>query len=202
MARTKDDNKRQAIREATILQVVEGGLASASVARIAARAGLSQGTLYVYHRDKDTLLRDIYIDIKRELHTRLIGARDPAATSATNLKRIWFALLDHAIEQPHLFAFTESVVAARLFDERAMPELDAIRAELRAVVTTAIADGTLKSAPYDALVAVLVAPVIQLSRRVALGGHAPDRALSETTFDLVWDGVAASTRRAARTATP
>ena len=61
--RLQDENKKEAIFNATVELVNEIGFAAASVAKIARRAQVSPATIYIYHKDKEDLLVSIYVAI-------------------------------------------------------------------------------------------------------------------------------------------
>lgn len=190
--RTKDENKRIAIREATVAEVVAGGLAGASIARIAQRAKLSQGTIYLYYPTKESLIRQVYVEIKQDMRNTLMDCLVASATSAENIREVWYALFNYAMEYPNYFAFAEYITAANLFDQVKEPALVEIEREMKSIITTAIDDGTLKSAPYESLQAVLVAPISQLSRRVNIRQSRLSETVRDSTFDLIWQGIANS----------
>lgn len=61
----------QAILEATEETLVERGLAATGIAQIAARAGVSVGTLYNHFADRETLIAELMVERARELLQRL-----------------------------------------------------------------------------------------------------------------------------------
>ena len=65
--RIKDENKQEAIRQATIKLVNEIGFASCSVSKIAKEADVSPATLYIYYKNKEDLIVSTYIDIKTKI---------------------------------------------------------------------------------------------------------------------------------------
>ncbi|NDL64932.1 TetR/AcrR family transcriptional regulator [Acerihabitans arboris] len=66
MARPKSEEKRLALLEAAVDAVAEHGL-GASTARIAAQAGVAEGTLFRYFATKDHLLNELYFHLKQNL---------------------------------------------------------------------------------------------------------------------------------------
>ena len=188
--RVKDENKRQAIRDATVLEVVKGGLSSASIAKIANRAGLSQGTIYLYFPSKERLLQDVYLEIKRDIHARMMSANDASVGSAEHIKSLWFLLLEYAVEHPNDFAFSELLSAAQLLEDAQISELEVMSTDIRVSIDMAVADGTLIDAPVQSIMSVLTSPAIQAARSVALQGKPLDKAKIERTFDLIWRGIA------------
>ena len=189
--RTKDEAKRRAIHDATVTEVVAGGLAGATIASIAKRAGISQGTIYLYHEDKDALLRATFIEAKRAIHAALMDAAagHPGAEGA--IRAQWFALHAFVEDRPGTFLFAEQAMAAGLVDRAHEPELERMAEEMLEPIERGLADGTLRPAPAAAIASVLSAPAVQLARRRAMG-TAPDAALLEATFALAWRGVSAA----------
>jgi AcrR family transcriptional regulator len=190
LVRPKDVKKRQAIRNAAVEEFIKGGLSGASVSKIAKRAGVSAGTIYLYFPNKDNLLQEIYGEIKQEIHACIMAEVTPAAGSATNIKAMWFALFDYISAQPNDFAFSEYVAAAQLFDKQDMPHLTKNAMEIALILQTAITEKILKPAPLHAMSAVLMAPAIQLGRRAVLFPEEITDSLLEQTFDMIWMGAA------------
>ena len=82
MARSKSDDKREAILSAAISAFADGGL-SAPTSAISKAAGVAEGTLFTYFPTKDDLLNALYRQIKLELAEVLMSgfARKPAESS-------------------------------------------------------------------------------------------------------------------------
>lgn len=190
--RTKDENKRRAIRDAAIAECVESGLGGASIARIAERAKLSQGTIYLYFAGKDELLDEIFLEVKREIHSRLMDAARSGDSAKAAIKAMWFALFDHANERPLDFAFAEHVSAARILDGRASPEIETMSREIAQVIVDAVSDGTLIDLPTESLSAILSGPALQLARQAIVQNEQPSRDTLEAAFEAIWRGIAKS----------
>ena len=192
MARARSGDKPADIRRATVAEIAANGVAGASVNRIAERAGLSVGSIYRYFDSKDALLRAIYLRVKADIHAHLMAAAGGAATSDARLRAVWFAMLAYASDRPDDFLFAETVSPGLALSEAEAGMLGELAAELRGLITAAIADGTLRPAPLHAVTAMLTAPALQMARAATLRGTAPDPAEAEELFDLCWRAVAAS----------
>lgn len=188
--RTKDESKRQAIREAAVAAVVAGGLGGASIAEIAKRAGLSQGTLYLYFAGKDELFDAVFLDVKREIHGRLMAAAQSADTTKAAIRAMWFALFDHARERPADFAFAEHVAAALMLDGRGSPEIDAMAQEVAEVIDRAVADEVLANLPTQTLSALLSGPALQMARHAIIRNDPPTADALDAAFEAIWRGIA------------
>jgi TetR/AcrR family transcriptional regulator, repressor of fatR-cypB operon len=188
--RIKDDNKRIAIREAAVYVVIQSGLGSASVARIAQRASVSVGTVYLYYANKDLLLQKVYLEIKQEFHQVVMAGVKPEQSSAHNLRAMWFAIYEHLILRPDDFVFAELVSAARLLDAAHQEQIERLAADMVQVLHAALADGTLHALPISVLRALLIAPATHLARQAAAQGRPLEAEVVEQAFDALWRAVA------------
>jgi AcrR family transcriptional regulator len=99
MARIKSPQKRAAILRAAIREIANSGL-GAPTAKIASRAGVAAGTLFTYFPNKQVLLNELYLDLKREAYAR-VNAKFPGKGSLERRARpIWSSYLDWAIASP------------------------------------------------------------------------------------------------------
>src|SRR5580700_1443302 len=99
MARARSSKKRGAIVRAAAQEIAEVGL-GAPTAKIARRAGVAAGTLFLYFANKEELLNELYIELKSETYKK-VNANFPRKGSLERRARhIWSSYLDWAIEFP------------------------------------------------------------------------------------------------------
>lgn len=60
MARTSTGNKRERILDAAVVEIARRGFATTTVAQIARRAGVADGTIYLYFKNKDEVLVELF----------------------------------------------------------------------------------------------------------------------------------------------
>jgi TetR/AcrR family transcriptional regulator, repressor of fatR-cypB operon len=192
VARPKDDEKRQAIRDAVIAVVIEGGLANVSISKIAKRAGVSSGTIYLYFSNKEELIQQTYLDIKTDWFDAMFDAANSGENSTDKIRNMWFALFDFVVARPNEFLFSETVGAAHLIDVANEASISKKIRKLEGVMTNAIKDGTLAKAPVASIQAVLMAPAVQLAKTAARDKKKVKPALLRDTFDIVWRGLSSS----------
>jgi AcrR family transcriptional regulator len=97
MARVRSPKKRNAILQAAVHEIAKVGL-GAPTAKIAKRAGVAAGTLFIYFPNKEDLLNALYIELKREVSAR-INANCPHQDSlGSRARHLWWSSLDCSIE--------------------------------------------------------------------------------------------------------
>lgn len=99
MARLKSPAKRGAILDAAVHEIARNGIA-ASTASIAKRAGVASGSLFTYFPDKQSLLNELYLELKREVYSRINANFPTRASFKTRARHVWTQFLGWAIECP------------------------------------------------------------------------------------------------------
>lgn len=185
---------------------VEKGFAATRLDEVAARAGVSKGTLYLYFSGKEALFKAVIAEgllpVLADGEAMLAeGAGDPAAT----LKAILFSWWERIGSTP-LGGIPKLVMAeARNFPEVAeyyhAQVIRRGRALVREALERGMAKGVFRPVDCEMAVAVAMAPLLHLAMwRHSYGGCVcnspemrPERYL-ETYFDLLMKGLAAAPR--------
>ena len=132
---TRREERRTAAREGILAaahrQLAEHGLASASMAAVAARAGVATGTLYRHFPSHAELLAEVVGDALRA--ERALLARATAGLAPRAALTAWVRVsADRALQAPRL--------AHALLTEPAGPAVDAARRRARAGQEAALAE--------------------------------------------------------------
>lgn len=163
MARPRSEEKQQALLRAATEIFAEQGLAASTVT-IARKASVSEGTLFHYFENKDTLISAVGDYLLDEMES-LLAQRLAAAVPGTNKIQIgWNAYIDWALDNPAAYAAgNKLMVSGKLSDaqiERSMrlgdftmPELPLIQgldatesSEFSGMLCTAMANGVIDMA--------------------------------------------------------
>ena len=104
MARPKSDDKKNAILAAAATVFAERGLIAPTSA-ISSAAGVAEGTLFTYFKNKDDLVNALYCQIKQDLGTAMLTdfPRKPGGKKETVQKRlhhIWDKFIDWGMSNP------------------------------------------------------------------------------------------------------
>jgi AcrR family transcriptional regulator len=99
MARPRSPEKRNAILQAAVQEIVETGLGAAT-AKIAQRAGIASGTLFTYFATKEELFNELYLELKAELYARIGGDFPLKASLERRVRHIWFAFCQWSLDFP------------------------------------------------------------------------------------------------------
>jgi AcrR family transcriptional regulator len=105
--RTKDTHKVEIIFKASLKLIRKEGIAGVTMSKLAAKAGMATGTLYIYFRSKEELLRKLYERLNQESAARFMKGYDTGQPFHPGLKLVWLNYLKHRIEHHDESVFLE-----------------------------------------------------------------------------------------------
>jgi AcrR family transcriptional regulator len=192
MARPLSTDKRNAILAAAATMVASSG-PGAPTAKIARAAGVAEGTLFTYFCDKDTLLNELFLELKREL-LRATSTPHAAGPLVERARHFWDRYVGWGVSFPtkrralRQLAVSENVTQANKLAGRTM------FAEIDEVLDEGREGGCLKGLPIDfagAIMIVLAETTIDAIEREPRR----TRALTRGGFEAFWNAITGSVQR-------
>src|ERR1043165_1056099 len=103
--RTRDTDKELLVKEKAIEMIVNEGLETFSVNKLAKACNISVATIYVYYEDKDDLVLRIAAEELKELGKAVLGNFDPELSLREGLKVQWKNRIKYVMENtsPYMF---------------------------------------------------------------------------------------------------
>lgn len=160
----RKDARPQELLDAALDLFTRQGLAATRMDDVAARVGVSKGTLYLYFQSKEALFKAVVRDSLAQMVAQ--GTRDAVATHASATDRLrgmtqwWTAVLNHPCGGVFKLMLTELPQfpdLARFYEEEIMaPGLLALRAE----VTRGVSRGEFRPCNAELVVQSLVSPLV------------------------------------------
>jgi len=189
MARPLSTDKRNAILAAAAKLVASSGL-GAPTGKIARAAGVAEGTLFTYFRDKDALLNELFLELKRELQ-RATSTPQASGLPIDRVRHFWNRYVKWGVSFPtkrralRQLAVSENVTRANKIAGRVM------FAEIDEALQEGLAGGCLEGLPIDFAGAIMITlaettvdSIEREPRRV--------RALTRGGFNAFWNGITGS----------
>jgi len=97
--RKKDEAKSEIIFEASLDVLMDSGFGGFSMAKVAERANIAVGTIYLYFNNKEDLLNQLYLKLYKESIERFLENYDTTTPFREGLKLVWVNYLMHRINQ-------------------------------------------------------------------------------------------------------
>ncbi|WP_348827490.1 TetR/AcrR family transcriptional regulator [Halomonas sp. RT37] len=188
--RPRDDTKRVALLEATLVEVTEHGFGVASVARIARRARVSPATLYIHFADKDALLEATFVHVCDQLIDTALEAFDAALELRQALREMWHALFHLALDQSRLFRFHDAFSHSVWMNDRVRERNDLRLAPLLDAIAQGHRDGVLKPVGLALLESFMFRPIYHLVQSQGSHPFEPTHTNIDQAFAMAWDAIA------------
>ena len=187
--RTKDDEKKEALFEATVKLVNEIGFVSSSVSKIAKEARVSPATIYVYYKNKEDLLISTYIEIKRSMSHAILDNFDDTLPIRDILRNVWVSIFGYISNNLEYYMFCEqfsnspygSLVDREALEQYFIPIIH--------VVQRGIEQKIIKNVDLDLLSAFMFSPVSYLANPRLCQDLELDEEDIETAFSMAWDAI-------------
>ncbi|WP_353719588.1 helix-turn-helix domain-containing protein [Dyadobacter sp. 676] len=171
--RIRDTNKEALIREKAIELIVQHGFDGLSMHKLARAAGVSVATIYIYFKDREDLIQQLYTEESRKMSDATLVNFDPDAHFDEGLKRQWINRMNYCLENPYSMAFMEQVKHSPLV-ERSTIDTRFLQAMQR-FVHNAIERKEIVPLPVEIYWSVAFAPLYQLVKFHISGKSMPDR---------------------------
>jgi TetR/AcrR family transcriptional repressor of multidrug resistance operon len=114
--RTRDVNKEAVIRQKAIEMIVEKGFDGLSMHKLAKAAGVSVATIYIYFKDRESLLQQIYTEETRKMADATLVNFNPESHFDEGLKVQWLNRMQYCMDNPFSMAFMEQFKHSPLID--------------------------------------------------------------------------------------
>ena len=188
--RTKDDEKKEALFEATVKLVNEIGFVSSSVSKIAKEAGVSPSTLYIYFANKEDLLVSTYMDIKLDLSEAVLLDFDDARPIRDILRQVWLNSFAFVSKRPECYAYIEQFANAPYMDLVDKDALDKLFEPVILVLHRGIEQKILKNVPLDLMAVFMFPPISHLAKLKRSCLTSTPETDFDAAFDMLWDALA------------
>ena len=165
--------------------VVDHGFDGLSMHKLAKEAGVSVATIYIYFKDREDLLQQLYAEETKKMTEATLHEFDPDSHFDEGLKVQWINRINYCLENPYSMTFMEQVKHSPLIDRSVMDRrfLDS----MSKFVHNAIERNEVVSLPVEIYWSIAFAPLYQLVKfhisKVSLPGRPPFD-LDEEKIDL------------------
>ena len=187
--RTKDDEKKEALFEATVKLVNEIGFASSSVSKIAREAGVSPATIYVYYKNKEDLLVSTYIEIKLNLSKAILNNFNDKLPIRDILRNVWLNMFEYISNNLEYYKFAEQFSNSPYCSLVNKKEVEQYFDPLIKVLHSGIEQKIIKHVSFDILGAFMFYPITVLANPRLCQDFELNEKNIDIAFTLAWDAI-------------
>jgi len=162
--RTRDEIKEQTLREKALEMIVKEGFDGLSMQKLAKAAGISPATIYIYYKDREDLIVQLWLgEMERMMNITLEGF-DPSMHFEEGLKIQWMNRAKFYIENPHSAHLMEQIKYSPYYDKGLLKVDKRFTNAMREFVGNAIKRKELVKLPIEVYWSIAFAPLYNLIR--------------------------------------
>jgi TetR/AcrR family transcriptional repressor of multidrug resistance operon len=161
--RVRDEHKQTAIREQAMELIVKNGFEGFSMQKLAKAAGVSPATIYIYFRNKEDLVQQLFQETLQAFAHSALKDFDPASSLEEGLWRQWKNRLGFILEHPVRFRFFEQFRHSSLVNHSHMV-MNEFRDSMKRFLKNAVAKGELRKMEPELFWSLAYGPFFSLVR--------------------------------------
>lgn len=186
----KDEAKRLKIKKVSLEIVHKKGLSGLKISEVAKRAGISPSNLYIYFKNKEDLLHEIFIEIVEGFRTILEKEINIDVPYKIQIITLFKASLRHKVKKTKEVSFMKQFIQSPFFNKRYHNKIENIMHNVFDIVKQGQKKMILKdNIDPDLLLAVIEGTSDKLIE-FNNGGkiNLTEEAIEQTSL-LVWDAI-------------
>jgi TetR/AcrR family transcriptional repressor of multidrug resistance operon len=160
--RTRDENKELALREEALRMIVEDGFDGLSMQKLAKAAGVSPATIYIYYKDRDDLIVQLWLSEMERMMEATLKGFDPNMHFDEGLKIQWLNRAKYYMESPESAHFMEQIKYSPYYDLCVRKADRKFSSVMREFVHNAIQRKELVKLPVEVYWSIAFGPLYQL----------------------------------------
>lgn len=162
--RVRDESKVEAIYQHALKMIVEEGFDGLSMQKLARAAGVSPATIYIYFKDRDDLLLQLYQLESDKYFEYVLKGFDPEMDFATGLSVQWKNRARYMVDHPDKAHFMEHFKYTPLHQKCMVNRDERFKDVMTRFVHKAIENKELVKMPVEVYWSVAFAPLYNLMR--------------------------------------
>jgi TetR/AcrR family transcriptional regulator, repressor of fatR-cypB operon len=185
----KDENKTAQIFAATLKLVADIGVAGITMRQIASKAGIATGTLYIYFKDKEELVNQLYENCRTSSVNAYLQGYDPAKTFKTGFKIIWKNIFLYRIENFDASVFMEQCFHSPFITETTREMTRRLIQPLYKLMDRGKQEMIIKDLDTKLLLIFMVGNINEVCKYVKYNNKKISDDIIEDAFTVCWDGL-------------
>ena len=189
MARSKSEDKKNAILAAATGLFAERGLAAAPTSEISRRAGVAEGTLFTYFATKDDLINSLYREIKLELADAMMSDFPRKKKVRTRLRHVWDRYVNWGIANPKQRKVLAQLQVSEALNKESRDAGSAPFVEFQAMIRDAIEQRIFRNDLPEELISKSLAVLVEATIDLTASNPPKAKSYRDSGFELFWAGV-------------
>lgn len=189
LAKPKDEREAKAIYEVTLKRVLTTGFNGLKMADVAKAAKLATGTLYIYFKNKDLLINELFLHLKKAKTTEVLKAYNPNDAFEEAFRKMWFSYLDISLREPERMLFIEQFAHTSFLTKKTKQQGNQLLAPLAVFIESGIKNKKLRHLPVDIVLSQVLGPIYEMVKLEKEGTVKLSTHQKQALYEMAWNAV-------------
>ena len=189
--RYKDDNKKEKIIIAAIQLINEVGLAETSMSKIAKKAGVSAGTIYVYFKNKEDMIKKLFLTVKKDMCEKILHGIDVFLPTEAEFRQLMENYINFLLHNKDYFLFFEQCINSPLIWKLCKEEAHVISKPILEFFERGKKRSIFKQIDIDIIFIYAFSPLIQIAKKYYNGEFEFNKKNMDEISQISWDSIKA-----------
>ncbi|PEL14167.1 TetR family transcriptional regulator [Bacillus sp. AFS017336] len=191
LMRLRDENKTEAIFNATIQLVNAIGFSEISISKIAKKANVSAATIYIYFENKEDMLKECYLKSKRLMSDSVIKGVDNTGSTRQQFENYTRNFVEFIMKNSDYFLFIEQVSNSPLLQNWCLDESSNLFTPVFDMFENGKKQLLIKQEDINLLIMYSMLPISQLAKSHIKGQFNLDESTLNKAIQMSWDAIKA-----------
>lgn len=191
LMRHKDENKSEAILQATVSLLNEIGFSEISMSKIAKRANVSSSTIYVYFENKEDMLNKLYLTIKEKMSQQIVSGIDERTGIREGVEAVLRNTIHFIITNKDYFLFLEQFSNSPLIQKMNQEKSSLLFKPIVDLLERGKQEKALKPVDTNLLLAFVYGSITVLGKEILKGTFDHNQENIKEMIQMTWDAIKA-----------
>jgi AcrR family transcriptional regulator len=185
----RDDSKTELIFQAMLDLVKEQGLAGITMAAVAKKAGLATGTVYIYFRNKEELINQLFTLCRESSAACYFSNYDPAQPFEQCFQNVWMNILRYRIKYFGRAVFMDQCYHSPFLSESTLEMNRQMVKPLFGLIKRGKREKKLKAMDTYLMLTFMIGCIHEGVRNAHYNNTPLTKTAIEQMYTLCWDGM-------------
>ncbi len=185
----RDDKKAQQVFQAALGLVKEKGLAGITMSEIAKEAGIATGTLYIYFKNKEELINNLFFDCRKEAIESYFLNYDEAEPFKSGFRVVWMNILNFRIANWEEVVFMDQCYHSPFINECTMKLTKEMKQPLYKLIERGKEENVFKDADTSTLLIFMIGSIHEGVKNAHYNQKPLNKTAIDSMFTMCWDGM-------------
>lgn len=183
------EHKVDLIFDATLKLVLQTGVAGITMRQIASEADIATGTLYIYFKDKETLVNELFNKCRSAAINAYFKGYSQEDAFETSFEKIWYNMLNHRVANFEEAVFLEQCFHSPFITETTKEMSTRVLQPLIKLIERGKLEKRIKEEDTLLLIIFMIGSVNELIKYISYWGRTLDKPMANAAFNICWDGI-------------